>query len=74
MRGRNNLGDDAPLARVLGFTHKAALILIAVSTAMLLALVIKDQFFEIDIWSKPSVRRHISPIIRQAWPSSGAPV
>jgi hypothetical protein len=60
--------SDEPLSRGYRIAHRISMTLIAVSTAMLLAVVIEDRFFPVDPLTQPSGRRSDSPAMRETVP------
>lgn len=66
MHLRSDRDADQPLSRPFRIAHAISMLLIAVSTAMLLAVIIQDRLFAHDPLTQPSGRSN-SPALTQPW-------
>jgi len=69
----NDHSAESPLSWPLRIAQYTALTLIALATAVLLVVVLKESFGR-GSSSSPARRRSESPLINQAWQRPGAPV
>ena len=70
----NGVSTEAPLSWPLRLAHYAALTLIALTTVVVLVVLIKVRFADHGPSSSPSPRQTESPLINRAWQHPGVAV